>query len=109
MKLLITAVLMVFTFLSSFSQEYKVSQPPAEPGLDNFYKKYLDAAGIPVVSSWRVPDEALIKVAQMTGFFLENLPAEVADNLRKYNFDLYEIIAGYFPEVEFSLSCHCKK
>ena len=84
MKLLFTAFLTAIIFLPVLSQEYKVSQPPAKLELNSFYKKYVDAEGIPVISSWRVPDEALIKVAQMTGFFLENLPAEVADNLRKY-------------------------
>ncbi|WP_260610463.1 glycoside hydrolase [Sphingomonas sp. IC081] len=36
-----------------------VAPPPASLGLDPFYAKYLDAAGIPVVSSAKVPDEAL--------------------------------------------------
>jgi|GEM_PF-6573409 len=53
----------------TFSQENKVSQPPGELELDSFYKKYVNAEGIPVISSWRVPYEALIKVAQMAGFF----------------------------------------
>ena len=67
---------------SIFAQnDYVVTKPPTELGLDAFYKKYVDASGIPVVSSWRVPDEALIKVAQMTSFFLDNLPKEVAANL----------------------------
>lgn len=71
--------------LSGFSQETKftISPPPAELGLDKFYKKYTDASGIPIVSSWHVPDEAIIKVAQMTKFFLKNLPEEVSANLRK--------------------------
>lgn len=79
----------LFLFLtvgfSGFSQQssFTISTPPAELGLDGFYKKYTDAAGIPVVGSWRVPDEALIKVAQMTEFFLNNLPGEVSENLRK--------------------------
>ena len=58
--------------LPVFSQDSKfvISPPPAELGLDKFYKKYTDASGIPIVSSWRVPDEAIVKVAQMTEFFL---------------------------------------
>ena len=34
--------------------------PPAELGLDPFYKKYADAFGIPIVSSERVADTALL-------------------------------------------------
>ena len=35
--------------------------PPDSLGLDPFYEKYLDADGLPVVSSSKVPDEALIR------------------------------------------------
>jgi alpha-glucosidase len=84
MKLFYAIALATLSFLTTFSQEYKITAPPGELGLHSFYKKYVDAEGIPVVSSWRVPDEALFKVAQMTSFFLENLPEEVAENLRKY-------------------------
>jgi len=72
--------------LPVFSQgsKFTISPPPAELGLDKFYKKYTYASGIPIVSSWRAPDEAIVKVAQMTEFFLNNLPAEVAENMRKY-------------------------
>lgn len=70
---------------SGFAQEstFIILKPPAELGLDSFYKKYVDAEGIPVISSWRVPDEALIKVAQMLEFFMNNLPDEVTANLLK--------------------------
>ena len=36
----------------------EVTQPPEELGLDPFYKKYVDANGIPIVGSRRVPDSA---------------------------------------------------
>ncbi len=102
-KLLLSILLLILSF-SGFSQESKfiISPPPAELGLDKFYKKYTDAGGIPIVSSWRVPDEAIVKVAQTTVFFLNKL-------LKSYDPVLYNIVAGYFPEVEFELSCHCKK
>ena len=57
----------VFAALSQESK-FAISAPPAELGLDKFYKKYTDASGIPIVSSWRVPDEAIVKVAQMAEF-----------------------------------------
>jgi hypothetical protein len=38
-----------------------VAAPPASLGLDPFYKKHLDAAGLPVVGSDKVPDAALVE------------------------------------------------
>ncbi len=38
----------------------QLGSPPPSLGLDPFYKKYVDAAGIPVVSSEKVPDAALL-------------------------------------------------
>jgi hypothetical protein len=74
MKTFIKTGLLLFVVtlsLAVFSQESKftISSPPAELGLDKFYKKYTDASGIPIVSSWRVPYKAIVKVIQMTEFF----------------------------------------
>ena len=33
-----------------------VTSPPDSLKLDKFYKKYVDVNGIPLISSWRVPD-----------------------------------------------------
>ncbi len=38
----------------------QIGPVPASLGVDSFYKKYVDAQGIPVISSERVPDEALL-------------------------------------------------
>ena len=38
-----------------------LGRPPAALGLDPFYAKHVDAGGIPVVGSARVPDAALLK------------------------------------------------
>ncbi len=38
-----------------------VSAPPASLGLDPFYRKFLDAGGIPIVGSDKVPDAALVE------------------------------------------------
>lgn len=62
------------------NSELIITTPRSEFGLDKFYKKYTDASGIPNVSSWRVPDETIVKVTQMTEFFLNILPAEVAES-----------------------------
>lgn len=41
------------------------SAPPASLGLDPFYAKYLDAAGIPVVGSGKVSDDALRRAREI--------------------------------------------
>lgn len=46
-------------------ENIKVSDVPAELGLDPFYKKYVDANGIPVVSSANVSDSALIRASKV--------------------------------------------
>ena len=40
--------------------DFSVTAPPKELELDPFYKKYTDAHGIPVVTSDKVPDAALL-------------------------------------------------
>ncbi len=39
----------------------EITSVPASLGLDPFYRKYTDAGGIPVISSGKVPEEALLK------------------------------------------------
>nr|WP_240511322.1 glycoside hydrolase [Novosphingobium panipatense] len=41
-------------------ESWTISAPPAALGLDPFYAKYADVGGIPVVSSAKVPDSALL-------------------------------------------------
>ena len=86
MSRIVFIILILFSGEFVFSQDrsYEIIPPPAELGLDSFYRKYVDASGIPVVASWRVPDEALVKVAKMVVFFLDNLSEEIAGNLRTY-------------------------
>ena len=40
--------------------ECVVSRVPDSLGLDSFYVKYVDVNGLPLVSSWRVPDSAFV-------------------------------------------------
>jgi len=51
-----------------------IGPPPAEFGLDPFYKKGLVVRGIPVVSSARVSDEALREAAFLVAKLLEKRP-----------------------------------
>ncbi len=51
---------------------FSVTAPPAALELDPFYKKYVDAHGIPVVSSAKVPDAALLMARDIVQFMLAN-------------------------------------
>jgi hypothetical protein len=52
----------------------KVGPPPAALRLDPFYGKYLDAGGIPVIGSSRVPDEALAVARDLVAELLAHRP-----------------------------------
>ena len=110
MKHFLIILLFLIISYSGFAQEptFIISKPPAELGLDSFYKKYVDADGIPVVSSWRVPDEALIKVAKMLGFFMDNLPEKVTANLLK-NKTRIGILARYEGTTDMPEYAHLEK
>ena len=56
------------------ASEVELPSPPTALGLDPFYAKYVDAGGIPVVSSADVPDAALVRVAQMAIEMLAKRP-----------------------------------
>ncbi len=58
-----------------------VTAPPASLKLDPFYKKYLDANGIPVISSWRVPDSVLRQAKKIIVFMTRMLPSPVYQKL----------------------------
>ena len=48
--------------------------PPSDLGLDPFYKKYLDAGGLPIVASDKVPDGALYQAREIIDEMLANGP-----------------------------------
>ncbi len=50
--------------------------PPASLGLNSFYKKYVDAGGIPIVSSDQVADEALLRARDIVNDMVSEIPAE---------------------------------
>ncbi len=51
-----------------------VTTPPKSLHLDSFYKKYVSASGIPVVSSEKVSDFALLEAAYVVNQMLSNRP-----------------------------------
>ncbi len=56
----------------------EVKAPPASLGLNSFYKKYLDASGIPIVSSENVADEALLNARNIVNNMVSSIPVEKA-------------------------------
>jgi len=52
----------------------KITAPPADLGLDPFYKKYTDAFGIPIVSSEKVNDAALLMARDIVNYMLLKRP-----------------------------------
>jgi hypothetical protein len=58
-----------------------VTTPPVSLGLPSFYSKYTDANGIPVISSRKVPDEALLKARETVIMLMSGLPSNVADTM----------------------------
>ena len=55
--------------------------------LSPFYKKYINESGVPVLSSDKVPDEALVKVNQTLMLMLKNCP-KVVEKLKFYKIRL---------------------
>lgn len=79
-------LLLILCSCSDSTSETRVLQAPVIPppdtlSLDSFYKKYTDAKGIPVISSLRVPDEALLKARETIIMLTQGLPDNVVDTL----------------------------
>ncbi len=53
---------------------YSVTKPPAALGLPDYYEKYVDASGYPVISSGKVNDFALKEAAYLVDLMLAKRP-----------------------------------
>jgi hypothetical protein len=63
------------TALVTGYESFTVGPVPPELGYDaDFYKKYVDALGIPVISSAKVPDRALLMARDIVVYMLANRP-----------------------------------
>lgn len=60
---------------STTKKGISVTGVPASFAFDTFYKKYIDADGIPVISSGKVPDEALLEARTIIIVVLRKIPA----------------------------------
>jgi hypothetical protein len=56
--------------LVSDYKEAMISAPPSTLAIDTFYKKYADAFGIPIVSSAKVPNDALLMARDIVNYML---------------------------------------
>jgi hypothetical protein len=65
------------------TDEIRITAPPPGLKFDPFYKKYLNANGFPVISSWRVPDSALLQAYKIIVSITGMLPAEVVNKMRE--------------------------
>lgn len=74
-----------------------VQTPPPELGVDPFYQKYVDALGIPVVASERVPDEALLVARDIVNSMLAMRPDVRAALIER------EWRTGVIAEVEMTM------
>lgn len=62
---------------------FSVTAPPSELALEPFYQKYANAQGIPVVSSAKVPDAALLIARDIVTFMLSERPDLRRELIRK--------------------------
>jgi hypothetical protein len=59
--------------VAAYSQTM-ITAPPSTLKIDSFYKKYADAFGIPIVSSEKVPDDALFIARDIVNYMLVKRP-----------------------------------
>ncbi|MDW7695999.1 hypothetical protein R9C00_26005 [Flammeovirgaceae bacterium SG7u.111] len=64
-------------------EEYKIISPPKKLGLDPFYKKYVNVNGIHIISSHKVPDEAVFAACRTVNFMTGMLPKNVLHEMVK--------------------------
>lgn len=67
------------------AQEYNISKPPERLQLSPFYKKYVDVNGIHIMSSHKVPDEAVFAACRTIDFMTRNLPPDILAQMARLN------------------------
>lgn len=85
----IALMVLVMAVPSTQAQTSLVEKPPVitrvpeSMHLDKFYKKYMDANGIAITASWRVPDTAMVQAWRILKFMTSDLPKPVLDAMVK--------------------------
>jgi alpha-glucosidase len=62
-----------------------VSSPPDSLHLDKFYSKYVDVNGLPLISSWRVPDSCFVAAHRTLYAMTSMLAPEIIEAMKKAN------------------------
>ncbi len=83
---------------------FSVTAPPADLALDPFYRKYADAHGIPIVTSDKVPDAALLMARDIVTFMLADRPDLRKELIRKK----WKVAIMAESEVTFDIPDHRK-
>lgn len=65
--------------------ECVVTTVPDSLGYDKFYTKYVDVNGLPLVSSWRVPDSAFVAAHRTLYAMTSMLRPEILEAMKKSN------------------------
>lgn len=79
--------------------ECKITAPPKELHLDKFYKKYVNVNGIPIVTSWRVPDSCIVAAHRTLYSMTCMLKPEVLAAMKKHGTRV-AIMARYEGETD---------
>lgn len=82
----------------------EITVPPAILNLDTFYKKYLNASGIPVISSAKVPDDALYAVQRTINIMIKMRPdvlAKMIENKARVGILAKSEVTTDLPEFSF--------
>ncbi len=90
------------------NKDYKITSPPQELELDSFYKKYLNVNGIHIISSFRVPDSAIVKACEIIDFMTSGLPEEVLAQMVNVNTRV-GIMARYEGTTDIPEHAHLAK
>lgn len=91
MKKIISISIILFVAINIYAQQnfttknYKITKVPAKLKLDKYYKKYVDVNGIPIISSHKAPDKAIIAACRIVDFMTSSLPQEVLQAMIKNN------------------------
>ncbi len=107
-SLLIVVVLLMGFQSFSKTKGYEISNPPIELGLDAFYKKYVNVNGIHIISSHKVPDEAVFAVCKTVDFMTKSLPKEVLQQMVKVDTKV-GIMARYEGTTDIPEHAHLSK
>jgi len=84
-----TIALLVLTLTTTIAQAQEakitpvITRVPDSLKLDKFYKKYMNANGIAITASWRVPDTAMVQAWRILDFMTRDLPKPVLDAMVK--------------------------